>query len=156
MNEPRLEKVTIQHTCGHEGVHGITGSQRDRQMRVQWLQRQPCQECWRTRQYQQAQTNAATLVPLTGTDEEIAWAEVIRTKTIAHNREFYDQLRGEVPYADDPELNLLVNETADAAMAALENESRATFWIEHRFDMLAYVKQRIVAAIRPVLESRSE
>jgi len=149
-------KVSITHSCGHSAPHGLSGTGEERAQRHAWLARQVCPDCWRTGQLQRAtaQSEALKLPPLEGTAEEIAWAEVIRAKVLAHNREYHQKLMEEDSFRDDPELGPLVKQTADDALRELAQETQAAWWVEHRFDKLSHVKYRIVAAIAPILNAR--
>ncbi len=151
-------KIMVTHTCGHMAPHGVNGSEQERRTREDWLKRQPCPDCWRSGQlaHATAQRDALSLRALEGSPEEIAWAEVIRAKVIEHNRDYHRKLMEEDSFRDDPELAPLVKQTADAALRELEDEVRAAWWLEHRFDKLSHVKYRIVGAIAPILNARPE
>ncbi len=141
--------ITVLHTCGHEGKHAVSGGDAERRQREDWLRRQPCQACWRAAQQRAAtaQGTALGLPPLDGTPEDIAWAEVLRAKAIAHNKAYHDQLLAEDPFADDPPVHDAVVGAAQAALKALQGECHAKWWIENRFETLHFVKQQAAAAL---------
>lgn len=141
--------ITIHHSCGHEGKHAVSGNDTERRQREDWLRRQPCQACWRAAQQRDAtaQGSALGLPPLEGNPDEIAWAEILRAKSIAHNKAYHDQLLAENPFEDDPVLHTAVVEAAENALAQLKAECHANWWIENRFETLNYVKQSAVAAL---------
>lgn len=151
-------KITIQHVCGHASPHGLGGREEDRRLRAAWLARQPCPDCWRAAQLARAtgQRDAQHLPALTGSAEDIAWAEVIRAKAVEHNRAYHHRLVADDFFRHDKELHPVVMATADAALQELEQETRAAWWLEHRFDSLEYVMQRIRDAIAPIVDARSE
>lgn len=151
-------KVSVTHACGHSAPHGLGGTAQERAQRQAWLAKQVCPECWRAGQLQRAtaQSAALQLPPLEGSPEEIAWAEVIRAKLVAHNREYHQKLMEEDSFRDDTELEPLVKQTANEALRELENETRAAWWVEHRFDKLSHVKYRIVEKIAPILNARDD
>lgn len=152
-----MQKCTVQHSCGHTAPHGLSGTEQDRTLRMAWLARQPCPDCWRAAQLAGAtgQRDALSLPPLEGTDADIAWAEVIRAKAIEHNRAYHRTLVADDFFRNDLELKPVVLEAADAALRELEGETRANWWLEHRFACLNHVMERISTAIAPILAARS-
>ncbi len=153
-----MQKCTIQHSCGHSAPHGLSGSEQERRIRTTWLARQLCPVCWRAAQLNQAagRRDALSLPPLEGTPEDMAWAEVIRAKAMEHNRAYHETLIAEDFFRNDLELRPVVLHAADAALQELERETRASWWLEHRFACLNHVMERISAAIAPILEKRAE
>lgn len=88
-----MAQYTVTHTCGHNHVHQIYGSnskgQRDN--KIAWLATTLCPKCYREQQdAKNAAANAkaadanksAGLPELTGTPKQVAWAESIRAKQI--------------------------------------------------------------------------
>lgn len=141
--------ITVLHTCGHEGKHAVGDNELERRQREEWLRKQPCQACWRASQQRDAsaQGSALGLPPLEGTADDIAWAEVLRAKAIAHNKNYHDQLLAENPFADDPALHDAVVTAARGALSQLCAECHAKWWIENRFETMSYVKQRVADAL---------
>lgn len=129
----------------------------ERAQREAWLRQQPCQACWRAgqRDAAAAQRDAWKLPALEGAPDEIAWAEVIRMKAIAHNRDYHQQLLAEEPFQEDPGLHTTVITAANAALAELQGQPSAAWWVENRFEAPGYVKERIIAAISSFQNARS-
>lgn len=149
-----MNKFTVIHTCGHEAVHGYSGRDAELRQREEWLARQPCQVCWRAQRAGDAlaQTQGWNLPPLQGGNEEIAWAEVIRVKAIAHNREFLERMtKLSQTESGEDELCNVIAEASRKAMDELENAADAAWWIDNRFGVLSYVHQATVAAAAPLL-----
>ncbi|MBE7186450.1 MAG: hypothetical protein INR68_18820 [Methylobacterium mesophilicum] len=79
----------ITHSCGHDQSHDINGhfaADSDRQ--ASRLSRQKCRSCYDAVNAVRAAENSAAiadlaLVPLTGSEKQVAWAETLRTKRIA-------------------------------------------------------------------------
>lgn len=152
-------KFTVKHSCGHEVTHGCSGAEGDRNRREEWLRRQPCQACWRAKQSSAAlaQSQDWNLPSLEGAEEDNAWAEVIRMKVIAHNQDFLKRLTGSRNFRlDDEAMKRTIVAAADEALRELESQRSSAWWIDHRFDALTYVKQRIITAITPILKARAE
>jgi hypothetical protein len=82
----------ITHACGHMQDHHIDGFTGQRERKKRWLASTRCRGCFIT-QKQAEQADAAdrsgiaishlALPPLTGTDRQVSWAEVIRTQRLA-------------------------------------------------------------------------
>ncbi|MBI5093741.1 MAG: hypothetical protein HZB26_15015 [Candidatus Hydrogenedentes bacterium] len=149
----------VKHTCGHEAPHGFSGHEPERRRREEWLRRQPCQACWRAEQARSAevQRGQSNLPALEGADEQNTWAEVIRMKAIAHNRDYCKRLLESRKFNDEDEaMKIAIRGAADDALRELENQRSAEWWIANRFSSLSCVKQRIVAAVTPILNARAE
>ncbi|MBM3290015.1 MAG: hypothetical protein FJY92_07680 [Candidatus Hydrogenedentes bacterium] len=154
-----LTRFKVVHSCGHEVTHGYSGPEGGRETREAWLRERPCQVCWRNEQAAAAsgQTQSWDLPPLEGSDANKSWAEVIRAKAIAHNRDYHRRLvanAGKVQ--QDDELRNAIVAAADAALREIELQSSAAWWIEHRFDALDYVRVRTAEAIAPIMEGKMQ
>lgn len=152
-----MVKFTVIHSCGHEATHGFSGSEPERQRREDWLRTQLCQTCWRAGQADAAATCAGewNLPPLEGRDEDRSWAEVIRVKAMAHNKEFHGRVTDNRKFGPDQAvMKQTVVAAADEALRELENQTSATWWIENRFEVLSYVKCRVTAAVATVFDAR--
>lgn len=157
MNAPIT--FSVKHSCGHESTHAHAGSEQELKQRQAWLQRQPCQTCWRQTESNSAaaQSEEWKLPPLEGAVEDIPWAEVIRTKAITHNKAYHKKLTGSKGLdGEDETLRSALITAADDALRELESQRSAAWWIEHRFEALTYIKPRVVAAITPIMNARNE
>ena len=154
-----MTKFTVKHSCGHEATHGFTGTPQELRQRKEWLGRRPCQVCWRAQESLSAaaQGQELNLPALDGTEQDKAWAEVIRLKVIAHNRDYYKRrVEGEKIGQQDEKMRATIVAAADEALRELESQRDATWWLENRFDALTFVKSRVVVAITPLLNPRTE
>jgi len=146
-----MPKETIKHICGHVVAHELPEGDAKR---ADWLRSQPCQECFRTRQAEEAAEKVKEwgLPSLVGSDENRSWADVIRVKAIAHNRDFHRKATRarDGDSEPDPVKEALVD-AADMALQELEWQTDAAWWVENRFDVLNYVRKATVAAIDPLL-----
>lgn len=145
--------LRITHSCGHEAPHAFTGGEAERRKREQWLRERPCQQCWREEQARAASVRLAewNLPPLEGTEEDKAWAEVIRLKAIAHSRDYRDRVTDPRKFRPGEELmKETVQAAADRALRELEGQTRADWWIANRFEVLTYMKREIVEAVTPL------
>lgn len=152
-----MHTFTVRHSCGHEAPHAIDGTEERLRQRERWLQDRPCPTCWRAERScaAAAQTEAWNLPALEGSEEEKAWAEVIRAKCLTHSRDFRDRVADPARYPEgDEAIREAAVAAANEALKELEGQSRAAWWIENRFESLNHLKRRIAAAIAPILEAR--
>ncbi len=78
-------------------------------------------------------------------------------KVVTHNREYHDRVTREENFNDgEADLQAAVRSAADEALAGLQNETRAAWWIQNRFDAMNHLKRHILAAITPILEARRQ
>lgn len=83
-----MAKYKATHSCGHEHIHNLTGPEKDRQRKIEWMTGEDCPECFKAKKEATqaaqneaaAEANAAAGLPsLQGTSKQIAWAETIRS-----------------------------------------------------------------------------
>ena len=72
-----------------------------------------------------AQSQEWNLPPLAGSEEDKAWAQVIRAKAIAHNREYHHKLTSSKGLNQDEELRAAIVSAADAALREVVTEHLA-------------------------------
>jgi len=150
-----MERFKVTHACGHEVTHGYAGPEGGRERREAWLRERPCQLCWRNEQAgaASAQGQQWNLPPLEGTDANREWAEIVRAKAIAHNRDYHRRLvESAARVQQDEELRKAIVAAADSALRCIEAQTSAAWWIEHRFDALNYVREKTAAAIAPLMD----
>lgn len=136
-----MAKWTIKHACGHDAVHHLSGSLKDRERKEQWLAEQVCPECRRAEQAQaneaaQAANAEAGLPALEGTPKQIAWAESIR----AGYAEQIDQIKARLEAAggldtlrtQSPAEKVAAFERQLLCMDALLQKASASWWIDNR------------------------
>lgn len=150
-----MTKFKVIHLCGHEVTHAFAGPEASRRQREEWLGKRPCQICWRNEQAgaAMAQSQEWNLPPLEGNEEDKAWAQVIRAKAIAHNREYHLKLASSKRLGQDEELRAAILSAAGAALREVESRTEAKWWIEHRFDALNFIREKTAAAIAPILNA---
>lgn len=154
-----MEQFIVKHSCGHEVTHAYAGPKEARRRREAWLAERPCQLCWRAEQTRAAasQSREWDLPPLEGSPDEKSWAEVVRTKAIAHNRDYHKRLvTSKGLDKQDETLRRAIVAAADEALREIEGQKSAAWWIEHRFDVLNHIKQKTASAIAPIVDSESE
>ncbi len=154
-----MTKFTVKHACGHEAPHGYSGPEEELRRRKEWLQRRPCQACWRQEESSTAaaQSQELQLPALEGTEQDKAWAEVIRLKAVAHNRDYHKRLLGSKKVAEEEEeMKAAIISAANEALRDLENRRDARWWLDNRFEALSFVKSQVVVAITPLLNSRTK
>ena len=152
-----MMKFTVKHTCGHVVTHIHSGPEEDLKRRKATLAERPCQTCSREARTSKsaAQRKAWNLPALEGTPEDLEWAEVIRMKAVADNRDYHQRLVGSAKLdKEEAALRELIVSSANAALSDLQEQRSASWWIEHRFDALQYVRRRVADAITPHMTSR--
>lgn len=150
-----MTKFKVMHSCGHEVTHAFAGPEPARRQREEWLSKRPCQVCWRNEQAGAAMARSQewNLPPLEGSEEDKAWAQVIRAKAIAHSRDYHKKLTSSKGLNQDEELRAAIVSAADAALREVEGKVEAKWWIEHRFDALNYIREKTAKAIAPILDA---
>lgn len=130
-----MAKYTIEHTCGHEQAHQIAGPIKGRESKEQWLKTTVCGECYaaQKRAEKAAENKAAAtknedLVPLTGSEKQIAWAESIRAglvpELVKRRDHYVAQAKAGAPDKDIDGLAAAFNDVI--------NQPSAGWWIDNR------------------------
>lgn len=131
---------TINHSCGHTESHQLYGPGKNREWRAKRLASEPCSECRKAEQEAEnakaAAANAEAGLPaLTGSEKQVAWAETIRAEKLGAIQEAIEELQGQCPKAKWPE----VEGKLVAATDALQAQTAASWWIDHRDLKVAYI-----------------
>lgn len=133
----------INYTCGHEGRVQLYGPGREREKRIEWMERGVCLDCLRAQKAEerkQDNTRAADLAgeigfaTLAGSDKQVAWANAIRQKA-------YEALIRRMHPHPVQGYALVVE--------AINLETSAKWWIDNR-DRDAMEILNIIAAVHPV------
>jgi len=136
-----MAKYTIHHACGHTTTQQIYGKVAGRERKIEWWQSVDCPECYRqgrkavlAKEREQERSAAAAwladhpeLPALSGSEKQIAWANVIRASILAEAEKLVAGLHIQ---ADQLEPWMLI--LVDKWHAELQEQSSATWWIEHR------------------------
>lgn len=149
-----MNTFSVLHTCGHEATHSCEG---DPAQRLALLRTLPCEACNRALRAAAAaaQREEWGLPGLTGTPEDIAWAETIRMKAMDKNHAYYQQLLAERPFEEQPELLAATLTAAEHALHELQSCSDAAWWVAQCEEALDFVKYRVAAALRPLLTAQN-
>lgn len=131
-----MAKHTVTHSCGHDQEHQVYGPGRDRERKLNWLETTLCTDCWKSQQDANreagnvaaaAANQLAGLIPLTGSEKQIAWAESIRSAICA-------VLRAAERDLDTTDLSEVAREEVGGAVALVVDEicgqAEAKWWIE--------------------------
>lgn len=143
---------TVKHACGHVVTHQIYGGTRAGKERSAWLATQPCLQCKRDAELNAAlNANAAAGLPaLTGSERQVAWAEKIRHELIpAVERQILGSLEELARVKTTTPADQAIYDACIAAaraavtaeLDALRRRAEARWWIDHRDDAYALVKQ---------------
>jgi len=110
----------ITHACGHEQAHYLAGYISQQERKARWLQTTSCRACFIASK-KAAQAEAATrdgaaiahldLLPLSGSDRQVAWATTIRASRLA---------------------TLITDREAPLGWQACLAATDAKWWIDHR------------------------
>lgn len=153
-----MTTFTVRHICGHEASHAYSGPEDGLARRKDWLRLRPCQVCWKQEETAQAavRSREMNLPELNGAEHDRAWAEVIRYKAVMHSRDYVEKLARSKKVADEDEaMRTAILSSAREALLEIEGQREAGWWISNRFEVLSFVKSRVVMAVTPILESRS-
>ena len=84
-----MAKYNVTSSCGHTEEHQLTGPGKQREWRIAQLERGVCAECYKAERLKNEKAQVARinevypdLPALTGTPNQIEWAERIRAKAI--------------------------------------------------------------------------
>jgi hypothetical protein len=142
-----MAKYTITHECGHTEEVALFGKSSERDRRIKWLESQPCRECLRNVEIDQAKSQGEEfgLPNLTGSDKQIAWAITIRARKVTEFSESTERAYGRrdmiladrekySKYSDkDLEDTMVKLNRANSAMEWLySTKTDSKFWIENR------------------------
>lgn len=128
-----MAKTTITRTCGHTETVNISGPYKGRERQEQYEASKLCRECYIAQQQAQREAaNAAAAVAsqeqglpnLQGSEKQVAWAGTIRQDRLQPAAALRQHI--EANATGDERTNLL------AALTAVEAETSAAWWIEHR------------------------
>lgn len=77
-------KYDVTYSCGHEGVVNLFGKRKDREYRLEYIQKGLCPDCWRAQKLNEAAEveEREHLPELSGSEKQIAWARSIRKKLL--------------------------------------------------------------------------
>lgn len=87
-----MAQYTVDHSCGHQHTHHLTGPMKQREWRLDRLAEEECPACAAAARAQaraaeskaaESKAAAAGLPDLTGSEKQIAWGVVVREKLIA-------------------------------------------------------------------------
>ena len=151
-----MAKWRITRSCGHEEVHNLSGPQRDRDRKEEWLKTGLCSDCYKARieeERSRAAKEAAIaakqsgLPPLVGSEKQIRWAEQIRAALLLerdHNAEWVRARARDVGKPGGPPSQ----ESSDQMLrilARIEGETKSSWWIDQRNSLnLAMIVRQII------------
>lgn len=131
-----MAKYAITYRCGHEDRVSIEGPQKDRAWKLEREATKDCPACFINRR-EAARAEAATtaqatniaqgLAALTGSPKQIAWAEQIRAAMQPGFAQLRTQLEAVRATAKPEQIAAL-----EGALATLDHETRAAWWIDHQ------------------------
>lgn len=133
-----MAKSRVTHTCGHTST--VTAyNRKECDYRAERAESELCWDCYREQQQGAAAERTAelNLIPLVGTEKQIAWANSIRLKVLA---DIPKVLRASAEYAEaaraqSPERAAEINAVealVEKAGDRLRTETSAKWWIDNR------------------------
>lgn len=147
-----MAKYVVNYSCGHTGTVQLTGSDKDRKRKIEWLEAQGvCPECYKAQQeaarkakFEQIQVEIPEIeyAELKGSKKQIAWAEqirerrmneildesnrkIVRAKEVAERTGRMDEINAQLPAAIAQR---------DEFLRVAASISEAKTWIDHRDD----------------------
>ena len=133
-----MAKYTIDHACGHQGIHDITGPERERPARQSHIAERECPDCQNATR---ARTNVASaqgnseagMPPLTGSEKQVAWAESIRADICWRTEEWIALMVEKAVKARTPQSELEQGEARYRSLyQKLREMNQASWWIDNR------------------------
>lgn len=142
-----MAKYTINYACGHSQDVQLYGPGKERERKIEWLERGDCPECWKAKQAadriaQNAEAAAqnAGAVSLVGTEKQIAWAESIRRPVLAEIPKMLERM-GTIQYS---QWMLQARDEMHAFLDKIAAENRAAWWIDNRAEFASGVDYKLV------------
>ncbi len=131
----------INYTCGHQGREQLYGPHRQRENKIEYLERGVCRDCFVAQRNannkdiaDKAETATPGLPDLKGTERQVPWARTIRAKAIEN-------------------IKMVAGETQDAEVIEfckrMLRQDSATYWIDRRdtfsnsTSTASYIRRRI-------------
>ena len=142
-------KLKITYSCGHSGIEIIREGMKQSEIRktLYLLSKKICKQCWLDHKSKEDElfiktikrTSGFHFPDLIGTENQIAWAEMIRAEIISYifkyltnNIESFKQKQANFSLRDQFEIAGKINAVKEAARLLLEDEEDAKFWIDKR------------------------
>lgn len=125
-------KYTVTYSCGHTHEVQLYGKTADRERKIKWMEEQAvCPDCYKAQKEATAKAQAEEngLPALTGSEKQIAWAEILREKALATIAEKLDTIKIS-QYENGDEIMKKVKPLIIKKAAELHTGSR--YWIDHR------------------------
>lgn len=126
-----MAKYTVTYKCGCTATIELYGKIADRESKIEWYKTIVCPSCRANAAQKEAELN--NLCNLEGSEKQIAWALDIRNKALKISSEFVSMATNQ--------------EMAQKFVGMLMAESKASFWIENRFDLNGTPKEFAVFLI---------
>lgn len=131
-----MAKYPITYSCGHNGTVVLFGRSADREQRLKWYESVGlCPECYAAQCQQKREiagqiaslwADAQGIPPLTGTDKQIAWAEVIRYERLTVLGDYASRV------ADYHAGNAELMQAFEDTLAWIGQQAEAKWWIDRR------------------------
>lgn len=125
-----MAQYKITHTCGHTQSHNLLGKSADRTRKIDWFKTTQCGDCYTARMTASATIVSADLLPLTGSEKQIAWAMRIRSDRRARIEEYINSGMDQAERAGVAAS--VITEQTDAPKAAVMAQTSASWWIDRR------------------------
>lgn len=135
-------KYEVTYSCGHTGTVELFGTSKERERKINWYQTCAiCPDCYKASKEEQIkETEQENNFPeLAGTPKQVSWAKSIREKMFAQIKEnyarFYEEIEKNPLHKSEEEIKKLLEEaeiTKAEFKRVFDNETNASFWIDHR------------------------
>ena len=121
--------VEVEHACGHKEKHDFTGDHKAVLEKIEKESLRPCLACKVA--HSRNSSVKKGLPALTGSHKQVAWAENIRNKYIVLYKEVKEKCE-KAPVHAKIKYQLIMLKL----IKSLKEEAAASFWIEHRDDLI--------------------
>lgn len=129
-----MAKYDVTYSCGHEGTVSLYGKHVSRERKLEWYADSAlCPDCWEQKKQSEREFESARstllnlengLVPLAGSEKQVAWAETIRARKVDRLLEILGELQRQLDEALHPFL--------DECVEWVRTQQDAKFWIDRR------------------------
>lgn len=135
-----MAQYKVKYCCGHEGYVNLTGTNKQREQKLRYLEYNYCPDCYAKQKEEEnkialERSKEMELPSLTGTEKQVAWANTIRIQAIESIEKWLKELEKK---AEDvsPELKEKAKNTLEEIYEiyeyGLKSFTDSEFWIEKR------------------------
>ena len=128
-----MAKYDVDYSCGHNATIQLVGPTRERERKIEWMERGFCPECFKSKKdaertkAEAAAKEGINLVALNGSEKQIKWADSLRAGFLANIKKQVENAKAQ-NLADDN----VITKTLKAVTATVNRHHESKFWIDNR------------------------